>query len=78
MSRWIQSAADNLISKDSIDNNYTPYTETPFEYNRPPRIPGCVLDYFIAISLAEEDGGENAHREMKRMLEDPDKFFSPI
>ena len=78
MSKWIDSKTDTMVSQDSADRCYTPYTNTRGEYTRPPRVPGCVLDYFIALSLAEVDGGENAHREMQLMLENPDEFFSPI
>lgn len=62
-------------SEDSVKRGYEPLDESsPTGFCRPPRIAGCLLDYFAAIGTVE-DGGKFAHAEAQALLDSPETFF---
>lgn len=65
----------NGKSTDSTKHNYNPIDDkSKTGYRRPPKVAGCVLDYFAALGEIE-DGGKFAHEEMKALLKSPSQFF---
>jgi hypothetical protein len=73
--KWSYQTSCPTRSTDSIEHDYEPMDDASESgFRRPPRVAGCVLDYFAALGLIEDDG-EFAHKEMYLMLDFPQLFF---
>jgi hypothetical protein len=56
----------------SVRLSYNPCNDkSPTGFSRPPPIPACVLDYFKAISVADE---KFQVAEMRALMQDPDFY----
>ncbi len=78
MAKWTDQVGQwgLLRSDESVKRDYEPRdAESATGFRRPPKVPGCVLDYFAALAYME-DGGKFAHDEMRALLLTPEQFFA--
>lgn len=65
-------------SNDTLTLGYDPYDDnSETGYRRPPRLAGCLTDYFMVIQNDCTLDNPFPHREFEAMLSDPDAFFTP-
>jgi hypothetical protein len=73
---WAHRDGRPCRHSDSVVVGYDPVDDASAAgYRRPPRVVGCVLDYFAELGKID-DGGTFAVSEMKAMLDDPSTFFT--